>query len=143
MVVVQVRADGEDAGDLEVPKGFVRPSESPEDCLTRVMEADTGWGADDVTQQVVFEGYTYDPRQTDHAWVESRAYLMFDDQDSFPGSFEPGGEFDEVKWWPFEAETVNRVPSGLARFIREAVKVLEESGRMESTTAEFLLARTG
>ncbi len=54
-----------------------------------------------------------------------------------------GEHFDEVRWWPLEADTVNRVPSGQARFIRESVTKLMESGQMEKSQAEHLLARTG
>ena len=93
--------------------------------------------------EVVFEGYTYDPRQTDHAWVESRVYLLDTEDGAAPESFDPGGEFDEVKWWPLTAETINRVPSGTARFIREGVTALKDSGRMEAAAAESLLAETG
>ena len=92
---------------------------------------------------MVSEGYTYDPRQTDHAWVESRVFLVDTEDSGAPGSFDPGGEYDEVKWWPLNPQTVNRLPSGTARFIREAVIVLKDSGRMDPEVAELLLAKTG
>ena len=49
---------------------------------------------------------------------------------------------DEVKWWPLTAETVNRVPSGQAKFIREALTKLKEKGQIEEVLAEQLLAAT-
>ena len=93
--------------------------------------------------EVVFVGYTYDPRQTDHAWVESLVYLLDADDGGAPESFDPGGEFDEVKWWPLTSATVNKVPSTTAGFIRGAVKVLKDSDRMDAAVAESLLAKTG
>ncbi len=148
------RLEGET--ELSLPKGFVLPTETPEACLARVVRGETGWDAGSDGGEVVFEGYTYDSRQTDHAWVESRAYLLFDDKGTFrdivsSGSggsrivdaADTGPEFDEVEWWPLNAATVNRVPSGSARVIRESVRVLMESGRMETDRTEELLAKTG
>jgi ADP-ribose pyrophosphatase len=132
----------EDQADLELPKGFVLPGESPDSDIGRVLEGETGWRPE-MRGEVVFEDYTYDPRQTDHAWVETLAYLYFVDADAAADVFDPGEHFDEVRWWPLEADTVNRVPSGQARFIRESVTKLMESGQMEKSQAEHLLARTG
>jgi ADP-ribose pyrophosphatase len=133
-----------DAGQsLELPKGFVLPGEAPQAAVSRVLEAETGWHPDEGSGEVVFGGYTYDPRQTDHAWVESQVFLILVGSDLRRGRFRPGGKFDEIKWWPLEEKTVNRVPSGQARFIRETVTRLVEKGRIEQALAEGLLAATG
>ncbi len=60
-----------------------------------------------------------------------------------PGTFEPGGEFDEVGWWPLDADTVNRLPSDQARMVRESVTRLIESERLDRSVGEELLERTG
>jgi len=134
---------GEDETELELAKGFIHPNESPEVCLERVLSAETGWTPNSFSDEVVFEGYTYDPRQTDHAWIESLAYLLFEGDGSATESFDPGGEFNEVRWWPLTPKTVNRVPSGTARIIRAAVNALKDSGRMQPAEAVSLLAKTG
>ena len=54
-----------------------------------------------------------------------------------------GGEFEEVRWHPLSAQVVNRVSSGQARLIREAVVRLQNSGRMGDGAAAALLAETG
>jgi ADP-ribose pyrophosphatase len=133
----------EDDTELEMAKGFVRPGETSEACLQRVLEAETGWAPETVSDEVIFEGFTYDQRQTDHAWVESRVYLLDAGNLGAPESFNPGGDFDEMKWWPLTAETINRVPSGTAGFIREAVTALKDSKRIDAGAAESLLAKTG
>ena len=133
----------EDDTELEMAKGFVRPEETSEACLQRVLEAETGWAPETVPDEVIFEGFTYDQRQTDHAWVESRVYLLDAGDLGAPESFSPGGDFDEMKWWPLTAETVNRVPSGTAGFIREAVTALKDGNRIDAGAAESLLAKTG
>ena len=132
----------EDRLDLSLPKGFVLPDESSDEAVSRVLERESGFRPDSLEGVPVFDGYTFDPRQTDHAWVESRSYLFSTEADAVPGRFEAGGEFDEVKWWPFDAKTVNRVPSGQARSIRESLTKLMEMGRIDKSLAEKLLAAT-
>jgi ADP-ribose pyrophosphatase len=129
--------------DLELPKGFVLPGEEPDEAVARVLESETGWRPSGLDSEVVFEGYTYDPRETDNAWVESRVSLIVAGSDLRRSTFRPGGEFDEVKWWPLEAETINRVPSGQARFVRESLTRLMEAGHLDKATAENLLTATG
>lgn len=133
----------EEGQNLELPKGFVLPGEEPEAAVLRVLESETGWRPSELQSEIVFEGYTYDPRQTDHAWVESRVSLIVVGGDLGRSTFQPGGEFDEVKWWPLEAETINRVPSGQARFVRDSITRLVEAGDLDKAAAEDLLAATG
>jgi ADP-ribose pyrophosphatase len=127
---------------LHLPKGFVLPGEDVDQAIGRVLEAETGSGPT-VPGEQLFEGYTYDPRQTDHAWVETRALLVLDAESAFPDIFVPGGGFEEVKWWPLNASTINRVPSSQAAFLRTAVERLTETGRLDRAAADSLLASTG
>jgi ADP-ribose pyrophosphatase len=129
----------EESRDLDLPKGFILPDENYQAAMARVLEGEAGWHPNE-EGEVVFEGYTYDPRQTDHAWVESHAFLFQAEADATPGTFEPGSEFDEIRWWPLNAETVNRIPSGQVRFVREGVSRLMDVGRIAKLTAERLLA---
>ncbi|TNF76601.1 MAG: NUDIX domain-containing protein [Acidobacteria bacterium] len=133
----------EDDTELEMAKGFMHPGETSEACLQRVIEVETSWAPEKVPDEVIFEGFTYDQRQTDHAWVESRVFLLDAGKLGAPESFSPGGDFDDVKWWPLTAETVNRVPAGTAGFIRDAVTALKDSNRIDAGAAETLLAKTG
>jgi len=131
----------EDLGGLEVPKGFVLHDENAECAVRRILLAEAGWVSDDSPARIVFDGYTYDSRQTDHAWVESRVFLLLPEHT--PALLAPGGEFEEVRWRPLDAETINRVPAGQARFIRDCVPQLVEAGRLDTAAADRLLASTG
>jgi ADP-ribose pyrophosphatase len=133
----------EAATDLELPKGFVLPGEAPDAAVVRVLDAETGWRPPEGAGEVVHEGYTYAPRQTDHAWVESRVSLIFVDGGLRRGRLRPGGDFEEIRWWPLEAGTVNQMPPGQARFIRETVTALVDRGRIDRELADRLLAATG
>jgi len=127
---------------LDLPKGFLLPGEEAEVGLRRVLEAETGW-ANSVVGKVVSEGYVYDARQTDHAWVESRAYLVTTNAGEAPDLFNPTDHFEEVGWWPLDSETVNRIPSGQASMIHGALEKMKEAGRLDGDLADRLLATTG
>lgn len=117
---------------LHLPKGFVRPNEAPAEALARVLATETGWRprTSESIDEVVSEDYAFDPRETDHAWVECRASLHV-------------YAFDEVAWYPLETETINRLATGQAPLVRAAIALLEKSERLEPGRAESLLVATG
>ena len=127
---------------LELPKGFLLPDEDADQGLLRTMELETGWrpGA---AGEVLSEGYAYDPRQTDHAWVEQRAYLVPTEDPGLPDLFEAPEAFDELGWWPLAKETVSRIPSSQAGLISLAIEHGREQGRIDPEVAERLLAGAG
>jgi ADP-ribose pyrophosphatase len=129
--------------DLELPKGFVMPNEAPAQAFQRVVEAETGWQLDVSNAAGVFDGYVYDPRQTDHAWVEISAESLHCGFDEAETSFRPGGQFEEVRWYPLDPGTVNRIPPGQSDYVRKAVGVLAKSGKIEESQANDLLEKTG
>ena len=131
----------EESSRLQLPKGFLFPDEDPGEGLQRIMESETGWRPREAGE-VLSEGYIYDARQTDHAWVEQRAYLIPPSED-LPDLFEPPGAFDDVSWWPLDADTGSRIPSGQAEQTRLAVERLRDSGTISADQAERLLLRTG
>ena len=130
-------------GDLSLPKGFIAAGETREAAVVRVLEQEIGWRPDPGTGDVVFEGYSYDVRQTDHAWIEIQARLFHLGNGSGPSRFHPGNGFEEVKWWHLDARTVNRLPSNQARLVREAVNRLRATDCIDKALAVSLLAKTG
>jgi hypothetical protein len=93
--------------------------------------------------EVVFDLDVYDARQTDHAWVHSKAMLIYREEDGVPEGLRPGDTFEELLWQPLDAGTVNSVPSAQAAQIREAVRKLTGEGHMVLERATELLDRTG
>jgi ADP-ribose pyrophosphatase len=131
----------EDGVGLELPKGFVLPEETGEEAVRRVLRLDAAWDYADPVDAVVAEGYTYDPRQTDNAWVETKAFLVLPQE--APTLLTPGGEFDEIKWRPLAADEVNSLPSDQARFVRESIERLVDRQLLDVASAEALLVATG
>jgi ADP-ribose pyrophosphatase len=132
-----------EGGEPSLPKGFVTTGEARETAMARVLEGKIGWRPEPGTGDVVFEGYYYDARQTDHAWIEIQARLFHLDEASGPPRFHPGGNFEEIEWRHLDARTVNRLPSNQARLVRAAVERLRETESIEKALAVSLLARTG
>ncbi len=129
--------------ELSLPEGFAAPDETPEGAVARVLENEIGWRPDPERGEIVFEGYSYDARQTDHAWVELQARLFHQDDGCTPFQLRAGGAFEDVEWRPLDAQTVNSLPPNQALAVREAVKRLQEAESIERAQAMSLLVKTG
>jgi ADP-ribose pyrophosphatase len=127
---------------LELPQGFLLPDEASGDGLVRVMRAETGW-APEGSAELVSEGYAYDLRQTDHAWVEIRAYLVDAEAEDAPDVLEPGGDFEELSWWPLDGSLVTRMSAGQATVLRAALEHARSEGRLDAETFERLASTAG
>ncbi|MCO4769821.1 MAG: phosphotransferase [Deltaproteobacteria bacterium] len=133
----------EQGGALELPRAFVRRGELVEVCLARLLETECSLQLPEgVPLERVTEGYTYDIRQTDHAWVETVGLLVLSDSPALD-QLAPLGDFDELGWWPLDAPTTNQVVAAHAAVIRSAVERLERSGKLASSAASDFLAKTG
>ncbi|MHC4079779.1 MAG: NUDIX domain-containing protein [Planctomycetota bacterium] len=133
----------EQDGKLWLPKGFVQENEDYSTAIDRILQSETGWCPGVRDDHVVHEGYFYDPRQTDHAWVEIRAGLAVVEFDDAPREFVPGGDFETVRWMPVDADTVNRMPSAEARFVQQALRHLQQDGTIGDAMAQQVLSRSG
>ncbi|MFT7518323.1 MAG: ADP-ribose pyrophosphatase [Kiritimatiellia bacterium] len=132
-----------DGADLELPRGFVLRDEQPLDCLARVLATECSVARpQSLDAEIVSDGYTYDIRQTDHAWVQTMGMLLFDAGHELP-DIRPTGDFEELKWWPLDYQTTNRVPPSHAAVVRHAIARLRDTGRMTADDAEHFLNRTG
>lgn len=134
---------GGGAGPLQVSKGFLQEGEAPEDAVRRIIDLETGWACPAQLESSVFEGYIYDPRQTDHAWIETCAFLLEVEPTQRVDDDRPGSPFAELGWWPLDADTVNRIPAVQAGLVRDAVRRLADTRRMDPDEAGRLLAATG
>lgn len=128
---------------LTMPKGFILPGETENTAVTRIVETECGWNPKGSEEDPFFTGYIYDPRQTDNAWVEIAGYLFLADAEEFPDLFTPGGEFEEVNWYPLTSATINNMPAGQARLVRDAIAYLENTNRLDKEHAAQLLTATG
>ena len=131
----------EEKVSLALPKGFVLHEEDALAAVGRVLEREVGWRPPPDHGEEVFEGFTYDRRQTDHAWVERRGYLFDPAGEEAPDLFDPRGDLEDVSWWPLTADTMMRVPAGHAPFVHEALEAGRRAGWLDEDLAERLIQR--
>jgi ADP-ribose pyrophosphatase len=131
------------SGALSLPEGFVDEGETTEAAITHALEQCTGQRIEG-KGEIIAEGYSYEKRQTDHAWVELEAQLYHLDADARPSALRSSGAgIQDIEWWPLESTTINSLPSNQARLVREATRRLMDRGVIERDAAVQLLAKTG
>jgi len=125
----------------ELPKGFLLPSETPSEGVSRILAREAGctWSSDDL--HTVSTTYTYDPRQTDHAWVSTLLTWVELPRESAV-QITDASTFDEVHWWPISAEIINTLPSTQAALVREFIASLDPSETTSLGDTSAILART-
>jgi ADP-ribose pyrophosphatase len=141
--VVEILTGRRGTTGLSLPRGFVFPNETAEEAMGRILKDKAGYPASAAGAEVLFDEYYYDPRQTDHAWIELCAYLFKPELAIDTGSLQPTDAFDEVEWTPLTADTVNDISSSGARLVRIAVQRLKDNGEIDVDYATKLLQKTG
>ena len=109
---------------LSVPKGFRLAGEEMDSALLRVLEEDSGWRPSSVGGEVVLKGYSYDPRQTDHAWVKLEARHIQVDGPDAPALFRPGQQFEDMAWVPMNEESLGKLVPAHAPILQAAMAKL-------------------
>jgi ADP-ribose pyrophosphatase YjhB (NUDIX family) len=133
----------EESGPLSLPRGFVTEGETVEAAMVHALEQCTGQPPEK-QGEIIAEGYSYDERQTDHAWVELEAQHHYMDADSQPSALPSSGAgIQDIEWWPLEPATINSLPSTQAQLVREAIRRLMDRDVIERDSAKQLLAKTG
>jgi 8-oxo-dGTP pyrophosphatase MutT (NUDIX family) len=135
---------GKKAGrvDLSLPRGFVMPGESGIEAAARIVEGETGVLVDVKVEDTIDDGYYYDPRQTDHAWIELTAFLCHSEEHFTDVTLSATETFQEIDWRPLSSETINDIDSGGAALVRRAANCLREAGVLKQNTARRILAET-
>ena len=133
--------------DLEggwLPQSFVLTGEEPETALYRTISQEIGLEFSGLNKELISEGYAYDLRQTDHAWVERKNYLFILRGKEAEGvAPEPGGKFSNLQWLPLNAVTINMLHATYSSLLREAVKALGKSDFIDQQGLSSLLQGIG
>jgi ADP-ribose pyrophosphatase len=127
---------------LMLPRDFVRSREAAEAAVSRVLESSAGWRMD-LPSQILSEGYDYDLRRTDHAWVVTSVRHVHVAEEGAPDSFRAGPGFESISWHPLDAATINRIPASSARHARAAVRALGTAGQLTEAAVSAVLSATG
>ncbi len=129
---IEVLLGKNEQGDfLWLPKGFVPKGTEAGVAIRDVITREFGWRPLPDSGEVFFENYSYDLRQTDHAWVETTAFLFCYTSDIAPDDFGAGRGFEEVAWWPVNAETIHKLNPMQMSFVHGAIKRFETKGLID------------
>ncbi len=116
-----------DNGQWAIPGGMVDRGEEVSRTLARELEEETGVTLDMSSGILIYRGYVDDPRNTDHAWMETTAkHLHLDPETAERMNPKAGSDARAVCWLPLTAESVSSLYASHSLLLRTA---LAELGR--------------
>ena len=115
MLAVQRR----DNGQWAIPGGMVDKGEEITATLTRELMEETGVALDMGKGRLIYQGYVDDPRNTDHAWMETTAkHLHLDQETAQRLNLQAGSDARAVRWLPLTPENVRNLYASHCALIR-------------------------
>jgi ADP-ribose diphosphatase len=129
-------------GLLSFQQNFINFDEQTEEVVETYLDRTTGISLNPQGASVLHEGYLYDARQTDNAWIHATSYLFHLDEDvlSEPPALDGG---TALHWKTMTPELVNQFTASHASILRNAMQSLFEQGIIDESTASFILKQTG
>jgi ADP-ribose pyrophosphatase len=118
-----------DNGQWAIPGGMVDRGELVTRTLGRELREETGVTLDMEQAELMYQGYVDDPRNTDHAWMETTASHLHLDPD-MAERLEPraGSDARAVRWLPLSAEVISRLYASHCSLVRKALERLCQEG---------------
>ena len=114
-----------EANTYQFPKGFVPHDQPPEKTIGHILKREFGWQPIAGNEEILSQGFSYDDRQTDHAWVEVTTFLYFYTDADAPTNFSSNREFEEVAWLPLKRDLLESLHPAQVNSVEEAIKRLE------------------
>jgi hypothetical protein len=128
-----------ESDQLSVISVHFRRNETIENAMERA-KSKLGFDLDDFLIDEVREGYLYDPRQTDNAWVESKSFLLFSKnlvmdeiRENAPG----------LDWKVIDPRLINTLYSSQGNILRECVQYIYDTKNVKEKFVARLLQKTG
>jgi len=124
MLAVQRR----DNGQWAIPGGMVDKGEEVSRTLARELREETGVSLDMAAGLFVCQGYVDDPRNTDHAWMETTAkHLHLDPELADRMDLQAGSDARTVRWLPLTADSIGTLYASHCTLVRTALAGLGRS----------------
>jgi len=100
----------QDNGQWAIPGGMVDKGEEVSKTLARELQEETGVVLDMAEGHVIYRGYVDDPRNTDHAWMETTAkHVHLSGETAARMNLRAGSDARAVRWLPLVPETVRNL----------------------------------
>jgi len=139
MLAVQRR----DNGQWAIPGGMVDKGEEVSRTLARELREETGVTLDMGAGRLVYQGYVDDPRNSDHAWMETTAkHLHLDPEMAERMELQAGSDARAVLWLPLTPENIRTLYASHCTLVKAALFGLgrEEHPAMSHCDREILAA---
>lgn len=94
---------------------------------------------EDHYSKMLFEGYFYDLRQTDNAWIDARAFLVFLRDEAAIKACNQGG----LQWKPIKHQLINSLHPSYANLLRSALLHLFDEGIHQDEHIIDILEKSG
>jgi ADP-ribose pyrophosphatase len=87
----------------------------------------------------IHEGYLYDPRQTDHAWVDAQVILIYwsDEEDA------EGVESEDRIWKDLDHTLINSLHSSHGIVVRKALQHIYDEAWLQEAFVQSIIEKTG
>ena len=118
-----------------LPKGFALRNQAAEEAMQSILQREFGWHPEAKEGEIFYQGFIYDDRQTDHAWVEVSTFLYVYTYTEAPTNFDADREFDEVAWLPLHPELLETLHPSLVNFVSEALTKLDRNADQRPASA--------
>jgi ADP-ribose diphosphatase len=126
-VVEMLAIQRKDNGQWAIPGGMVDKGEEVSRTLSRELQEETGVTLNMEKGKMIYRGYVDDPRNTDHAWMETTAkHLHLPAELSEKMNLLAGDDARNVKWLPLRQEIIQKLYASHCALI---IKTLTEMVR--------------
>lgn len=126
-----------DNGQWAIPGGMVDKGEEVSATLSRELMEETGVSLDMSRGSMIYQGYVDDPRNTDHAWMETTAkHLHLDAQTAHLLDPVAGSDAHAVSWFPLTSESVGQLYASHSALVKGALQELAHGKQVALTAAE-------
>jgi ADP-ribose pyrophosphatase len=111
-----------DNGQWAIPGGMVDKGEEVSRTLARELREETGVELEMARGTLTYRGYVDDPRNTDHAWMETTArHLHLSAEVADRMSLRAGDDARAVRWLPLTPQTVGELYASHCALITAAL----------------------
>jgi len=118
-----------DNGQWAIPGGMVDKGEEVSRTLARELQEETGVVLDMGEGRFVYQGYVDDPRNTDHAWMETTAkHLHLDPEMAERMNLQAGDDARAVRWLPLKPDNIRNLYASHCALVKSALFGLGREG---------------
>lgn len=126
-----------DNGQWAIPGGMVDKGEEISRTLTRELLEETGVALDMNRGRLVYQGYVDDPRNTDHAWMETTAkHLHLDLETARRLDLKAGSDARAVRWFALTPENICKLYASHSSLVKAALVGLARGAQAGITESE-------